>query len=465
MTARIGSCLRWHPWSIELRLLAHALRNGLWRSLSPARSKAGCEEEQQVLTWSTFLPDRGSSRDIVSYLRQAGLRVEEGGNAFYLPPQPGLADVLGSAVECYPPASGFKVLRDFRGLEEAHYLHPERQTPVRRRLIGSPCHQLITANYLHRLDLGPRVWDVCVLRAGRVPMLAFVVQDVPGPAPDADDCSAFLARLRAVLATTELRITVPNWQRSKDFRCPTCNHNLLRDAGGALKYIDFQNFSVRNPRRIGESTAGGAPAPRPAGGGETGRFETVRRLLHEHGVDLHRRLVLDIGCDAGARLFHALSAGAWWAVGWDRPAAASRAQALAVARGFTRLDITPADLNDQYDLGASIPNWLDRHLADSVVLFFMVRQPLGIPASLAALPWRALVYAGHPGQSLAEANDHVRVLTTRGVRVAHRISIRDAEFREQPLLLLIRDSVAATAGALTIRRRSESGRRARHLDR
>jgi predicted ATP-grasp superfamily ATP-dependent carboligase/protein-tyrosine-phosphatase len=464
ITSTIGRRLRWHPLSVAMRLLMHALRNGLWRSLSPALRKV--VREQQVLTWPTLISDRSDSADIVAYLRQCGLRVQEGGNAFYLPPQPRLVEMLGAAVEHYPPGSGFKILRDFRGVEEAHYLHPQRQTRLRRRLIGTPRDQLIVANYLHHLHLGPRVWDLCLLRAGRIPMPAFVVQHVEGTAPDADECAAFLQRLRAALSETELRISVPNWERSKDFRSPTCNHNLLRDASGALNYIDFQNFTVRNPQRILEATPEVA-SPRPPLRRREGsapeaaeRFHAVRHLLGEHGLELRDRLVLDIGCHGGVMLHHALSAGAWWGLGWDRPAAAMRAQAIAVALGFTRLDVIPADLDDQYDFGASVPGWLGPHLEESIVLCLAIGQHIGVASSVVDLPWRALVYEAHDGEPVPEASEHVRAFVTRGARVAHQPH-GHTDARARPLFLLIREPAAATVPAHAIHpdptRRQEPG--------
>jgi len=452
------------PFYAEARLLAHALRNGLWRSLSAGSRRPGYA--QKVLTWPTRLPDHADSSEIVAHLRRAGLRVQEGGHAFYLPPQPGLAATLGSVIERYPPGSGFKVLRDFRGLEEAHYLHPERQTRLRRRLIGTPRGQLIAANYLRRLDLGPRVWDVCLLRAGRLSMPAFVVHHIEGTVPDAEECAAFMQRLRTALAETELRISVPNWERKRDFRCPSCNGNLLRDARGALSYIDFQNFSIRNPQRLLDSTVDGATGQLHFGDGRVyrrneylyqsipglrrarkrdtvTRFHTIRRLLREQGVDFHNRLVLDIGCNAGVMLHHALATGAWWALGWDRPAVARQARAIADALGFTRLDVTPAELSERYDFGASIPEWLHRHLSDAVVFFLAIRQHTGIPGSLVDLPWRALVYEGHQGESLAEADRHAEIFATPGVRVGHRLDVHDGDSRRWPLITLVREPPAA----------------------
>lgn len=466
MTSRIGRRLRWHPLSVDARLLAHALRNGLWRWLSPA-VRTGVDQ-QHVRTWSTSLPDRTCSPDIVSHLRHAGLRVQEGGNAFYLPPQPGLAGVLGAAVHHYPPGSGFKILRDFRGLDEAHYLHPERQTRLRRRLIGTPRDQLIAANYLHWLRLGPRVWDVCLLRAGGVPMPAFVVQHVDGRAPDAEECAAFLQRLRTALAETELRISVPNWERNKDFRCPTCNHNLLRDGTGALNYIDFQNFAVRNPRRILESAVdaatplsalhrhalarhrSGDPGRPARAEGSLASFQTIQRLLGEQGVRVDDRVVLGIGCNAGTRLRQALAAGAWWALGWDEAPGAMQAQAVAIALAFTRLELTAGELDERYDLGASIPAWLAPYLDEALVFVLAGHRPGVLPRSLAGLPWRALAYEGQHGESLADVEGRVRRLVRPGLRVVRRMHLPGAESHARPLCLLVREPAAAPAAASAI---------------
>lgn len=387
---------RLHAAYADARLLAHALRHGLWRSL--ARGPDGVTPGQKVLAWSTRLPARSDAAEIVATLRACGLRVREGGNAFYLPPQPGLARVLGRVVEHYPPAGGFKVLRDFRGLDEAHYLRPDRQTRLRRWLIGTPRDQLVTANYLHRLGLGPRVWDLCLLRAGPLTMPAFVVEHVDGDVPTPEECGAFLRRLRVALAETELRITVPHWQRHKDFRCPGCNRNLLRDSSGRLQYIDFQNFTIRNPRRLLgglAETGAGDVLPRPGTGvgvPAAERFAAVRRLLREHGLDVVDRLVIDVGCGSGALLHHALAAGAWWGLGFDEPAVACRAQAIAAALGFTRFDVVAARPGALGGLGAVVPGWLDRHRRESVVVLHGGPELTAVPPLLLdGLPWRALV--------------------------------------------------------------------------
>jgi len=450
MMSSLGRRLRWHPWSVQTRLLAHALRSGLWRSLSPAPRRVACE--QHVLAWPTRLPERADAAAIVGWLRQRGIRVHEGGNAFYLPPQPGLESALGAVVERYPPGSGFKILRDFRGLEEAHYLHPHRQTRLRRRLIGTPRDQLIVANYLHRLALGPRVWDLCLLRAGGLPMPAFVVQHVEGTAPDAAECAAFLTRLRAALSSTELRITVPNWERNKDFRCPGCNHNLLRDAAGALTYIDFQNFTVRNPQRIAEASGDVAGSrghadvrSRPGRAAEREAaewFGAARDLLGRHGLDLHDRVVLQASCDTGLVLHHALAAGAWWGVGWERPAVAGEAQVLAVARGFTRLDIDAVHLDDPNDPGAAIPGWLRHRLRDAIVLLRGAPERR-LSRAVASLPWRALVF-GLDHQPPAAAEEHARSLLARGAHVAWRAGRHEGGSPEQRLFLLLRAPASAS---------------------
>jgi hypothetical protein len=439
LTSSLGTRLRWHPLSVGVRLVTHALRAGLWRTFCPTGRRRIVE--QQVLAWTTRLPHRADSAEIVGYLRQHGVRVHEGGNAFYLPPQPGLGDVLGDVVIRYPPGSGFKVLRDFRGLDEAHYLHPQRQTRLRRRLIGTPRDQLIAANYLHRLGLGPRVWDVCLLRAGRVPMPAFVVEHVNGTAPDAEECSAFLHRLRTAVTETELRISVPNWQRNKDFRCPGCNHNLLRDASGALKYIDFQNFTVRNARRLvrGSADIGRSSLVRRTRRTDAvGPFQMILHVLRERGVEVQDRLVLDLACNSGVMLHQALAAGAWWALGWDRAATARHAQDVAVARGFTRLDVMSAERQDEI-LG-SIPGWLAPHLHESIVLCLGPRRHDTALAALLDRPWRAFVYEVHD-----DITDPPRTLDGPSPYTVSRVYVPNATAPSRALQVLIREASVTPA--------------------
>lgn len=381
------------PLSAEARLLAHALRTGLWRSL--AGNGHGGGHGQRILTWRTGVPGHLGHAAVVAFLRARGLCVQEGGNTFYLPPQPGLAAVLGPAVGGYPPDSGFKILRDFRDLDEAHYLRPDRQTRLRRRLIGSPRDQLIAANYLHHLALGPRVWDVCVLRAGHVSLPAFVVQHVAGTTPTPVEWAVFVDRLATAVARTELRITVPRWRRHKDFRCPDCNRNLLRDDAGRLHYIDFQNFSLRDRRRLlwsvaARSTDRALRGHRRRGAPVQGNG-AIHRALADHGIGLEGRLVLEVGCGTAARLHDALAAGAWWALGWDRPEVTDRARALAAALGFTRLHVAGRPPGAAGDLREATPAWLHPYLPEAVVLVTDERQLP--PGGLDDAPWRALVAA------------------------------------------------------------------------
>ncbi|HXG02551.1 MAG TPA: hypothetical protein VNO23_03930 [Candidatus Binatia bacterium] len=404
LTSTIGRHLPWlWPFYVEARLLAHALRQGLWRPLSPRGRRA--THEQGTLTWSTRLPEALDAAELVGILRRAGVRVHEGGNAFYLPPQPRLADVLGEAVERYPPGSGFKVLRDFGRLDEVHYLHPRRQTRLRRRLIGRPQDQLVAANYLHRLGYGPRVWDVCRLRARPLAMTAFVVQHVEGTVPTTDECRAFMQRLRATLAATELRISVPDWEHHKDFRCPSCNGNLLRDASGRLSFVDFQNFSIRHPRRLLAATmTSGVPLETID---SSGRIGSLRDRLREHGVELRNRLVLHLGCRNGLLLRQALAAGAWWGLGWDAEPAAREAAAIATACGFTRVDIGPTAAGEALDVAAVIPAWLRDHLPEAVVVVHLGQVAGLVPHTLGDMPWRALVLESDRPEALESATARV----------------------------------------------------------
>ncbi len=104
---------------------------------------------QQPLVWRVPLPEVRDSRDLIEALSSRGLRVESGANVVYLPPQDGLAELMPAVVKCYPPGTGFKILKDFRAPEEASYLRSDKSCLVRRSLMASPVGQVAVGNMLY----------------------------------------------------------------------------------------------------------------------------------------------------------------------------------------------------------------------------------------------------------------------------------------------------------------------------
>ena len=445
------------PVYTEARLLLHALRNGLWRSV--AGKGRAVSYGQSLQQWQTDWPNFGDGAAAIEYFRSRGLTVREGRNTFYLPPQPALADVLGRAVGHYPPGSGFKFLRDISA--NAHYLHPDKQTALRRRLIGAPHEQVVVSNYMHSLGLGPRAWDYCEFRSGDGALSAFVVEHVDGEPADAAACNKFMDTLKRALSETELRITVPNWENKGDFRCPDCNGNLLIGKSGTPLYIDFQNFGVRSTEGLINATVDQATAHlhfgnqrsyrrdkflyqsvpglnRPSKRDTSTRFVTIKALLEERGVQFDGRLVLDVGCNAGVMLHHALSSGATWGIGWDLPPVASQARALASALGFSRIHINAGEMSEKYDFVGTAPEWLRPKLNGAIVFFLAIRGHIGVPDSLVTMPWECLVYEGHQGETLEQIEDHVAPFTKAGAQLVYKQYMRDGDSRPRPFGILLK---------------------------
>src|SRR5262249_39112246 len=157
-----------------------------------------------------------------------------------------LGDLIPEIVNFYPPGCGFKVLKNFGRPRQTEYLVKDR-TPFFfiGRLVGEPQDQLVLANYMHSLDLGPRVWDLACWKGQGKYYTVFVVDHVCGDYPTTEQCLAFLDRLTQLNTDSHLRILLPNWEKNEDFTPPDCNANLIySNKLRRVQYIDFQSFCL-----------------------------------------------------------------------------------------------------------------------------------------------------------------------------------------------------------------------------
>lgn len=443
-------------------LLRHVAREGLSaRLLLPSSRSSRQTLRQHVLTWALPIPGFGEAHDLIRWLRGQGFIVNEGRNTLYLPPGDGLADLLASQMGTYPETSGFKILKRFGPPAETHYLAPSSQLVARSRLIGSPLDQLISANYMHALGIGPRIWDVACWNAGGEAYTVFVVDHVDGRAPTSEECAAFKAELKRLVTRTHLRIVLPGWERSGDFTSDW-NQNLVMPAdNGRPRYIDFQNFClprasswtrdvlsnakrtfhfghgrlIRGSRYLYQSVPG---LTTPGKRDTSSRWQWLTRALREADLDLHGRVVLDIGCNSGLMLQAALSAGARWGLGWDRPAVVGHAEELLLSLGASRFHLYGADLHPAYRLEDDIPARLIPALPEAVVFFLSVRQHVGVLQSLQQIPWRLLVYEGHQGEDLRGLPDILAPLLGANVRCVSSSLVADGDSGPRPIALVRR---------------------------
>lgn len=168
------------------------------------------------------------------------------------------------------------------------------------------------------------------------------------------------------------------------------------------------------------------------------RWEFLARELARHGVSLERRLILDVGCNAGMMLYSALGSGAGWAIGWDRPEVIPSTRDLLLAVGASRFHLTGAELSPEYSLEKDIPPHLRPALNESVVLYLSVHQHIGLLESLRHIPWRLLVYEGHQGETLQDAATALAPLLTEPVRQIVASCLADGDSGPRPLIILRR---------------------------
>jgi hypothetical protein len=365
-------------WRHALSTVVLALRTGVF----------GSPPGQPVITWDVPFPQVDRPADLIAWLRLQGVAVCEGGHTFYVAPQPVLRRIIPSIVDFYPERAGFKILKDLRDPLRARYIykHP-RSLRMLKTVIGAPRDQLVAANYMYALGIGPRVWDVCCWKAPGKQCTVFVVDHVSGRPPSLEQCVAFLAHLEDLNARSHLRILVPRWRETVDFQPPQCNRNLVyADALGRVQYVDFQNFGLKD-RGFGWREAV-SPAKREK------RSPSVAAALRDAGIELRGRLVLDTACADGARLHAALAAGAAWGIGWDRAETVALAGDRLLSHGSARFNLIAADLHQQYPLQDDIPRRLQHLLPGAVVFCSAGGGHVAAPETLFALPWSVLVCEG-----------------------------------------------------------------------
>jgi len=441
----------------------YALRAGFWREMLGVFGRRMKCERQRTMTWTVPFPDLRTPAELTAWLESRDIRYSEGSNVLYIPPQEKLKALIPKVVGFYPSHSGFKILKDFRPPGEANYLARNLEyVAVRAKLTGSPQDQLITANYLYSLEMGPRVWDVCCWQGSGAEYTVFVVDHVGGEIAGEAQCMAFRRRLKQASEETLLKVLVLDWEHKPDFAPPHCNGNLFQSASeGNPKYVDFQNFRVSSPQEWAKQvvTLGKDDlhfgTDRPWGEGKyayqsvpgvsrTGRRDTTRRWpfimdqLSRVQLDLQRRVVLDIGCNSGMILASSLAAGAAWAIGWDRPSVLRHSEQLLFSLGASRFSLTGADLDPTYALERDIPDRLRADLAESVVFYLSVRQHIGLLHSLGRIPWRALVYEGHQREHPRDVPHVLAPLLTDGVRCAVTSRIADGDSGSRPVAVLLR---------------------------
>jgi len=405
-----------------------------------------------------------SAEQFCAELKKRNVHFATGRHTIYLPPQEGLEVIVGDVVRCYPPGTGFKVLKDFRPPDKARYITNGNIRRVIETLMGPVTNQALAANGLYALGLGPRCYGIEHLYNAAQNLTAFAVEHVDGATVTPEECVAFVKRLGEFVADGFFYV-VPNRRLADpDFLPPHCNGNLLREKStGRLQYVDFQQLLLHQPailRRLAAEAAevfhfGGTstlvrrgrkhlyqsiPGLSADAKRDTQyRWERIRALLARHHISLEDRVVLDVCCNSGMMLCHALTAGAHWGIGFDLPQVVAQAARIMAVLGTGRTTLIPATLSPDTPLSSLIPRWLQAHWNRAIVLYLAAVEHVGIIADLGNIPWKALVFEGHQRETQAQVEKWLDDIRTRwNCSLAYQGSISDGDCGSRTLALFVR---------------------------
>ena len=389
-------------------------------------------QNQKVTTCTIDITPLRDFHDLIAWLDENSIQYQEGGFCIYIPPQEKAQKLFGSVLSLYPPNSGLKILKDLKAPSEAIYCSTDVNPSSPRTsdwISYRPLDYLRVANYLYDKGVGPRVYDLVEVQTPHNSLSIYVVQHVAGTVPSVEECAAFLERLSR-LYEDQLIPMMSEWKTSEDFLCPGCRGNLIRDeVTGKVLYVDFQGFMIKDAKRYMLQTAdevredvhfgnlhwirGGKylyqsiPGLRIGKRDTNARWNLFKEALQRQGVSVEGSVVFDIGCNAGMIIYSALTDGAAWAVGWDRPTAAAAARKLLLSSGMTRFDILGQDISSDTDFPSTLPENVE--LGRNSILFFLsMRKHIGFPDSVKNLPFKYMVYEDHDGEKMSDVKSYLK---------------------------------------------------------
>jgi hypothetical protein len=416
--------IRVYSIALEIKFFFHALLKGKLFFPSNKHQFSSFISKQEILTYPFIENHFNTTDDFRKWLENNDLQFAEGGWTFYIPPQEGLYRCFNFLKDNYPPNAGIKILKDFLHPNEARYTN-HKQNPaygasLKRALTPSPLSLLKVANYLYANGLGIRVYDLVALKCKGQFLTCYITQHLEDPHITLKDYQSFMNRLESILAKGEITTIHESTDIMWDFTPPDCHNNLMMDPKGKSLYVDFQGFLLCNEEKLlteiihdikDKVHFGGVRFFR---GGQKylyqaipglsiGKRDMETRWLHflemaeEGGCSFQNRTVYDIGCNTGLMLYHTLSAGSLWGLGWDLPEVTESAERLLLALGATRFDLFGGRLTEETDFISRVP---DRYKTrkDGMLLFLAVSDHIGFPKGISELPWEYMFYEGHANQ-------------------------------------------------------------------
>ena len=417
------------------------------------------------LKWSVDARDIYEINDLKNLFNKNNIVFFEGNHTIYLPPQKNLNLIFKNIIDKYPNDSGFKILKDLNNPINARYLGNHNNSgfreKIRSQIIGTATNQIIVANYLFNLNIGPRLYDLASIKIDNLELSVFVIQDIKHVMPSNTECENFISYLDKLLNTTFLKLVIQNWKLRGDFKCPNCNNNLfIKKNNKSINYyyVDFQNFIV-NPinawtNQILQNHANDlgfgkkrfyrkseylyqsiSNFTKDAKRNTEKRWDVISKAINNNNNEFKNKIVLDIGCNAGMIIKKSLNSGALWGYGWDLPKVSDIANNLLLSLGETRFKIIPSNLTETYDLFLDIYSNHKKLLNGSIIFYLAVRGHIGMIKNLRNFKFKYFVYEGHQDETIEQSRSYIENFFKKKFEIKFENYIQDGDSSKRPLII------------------------------
>jgi len=407
----------------DLMYLSYLARRFIGRSRCTGIPQA---LRQQISTYRSDV-EFSSIESLPTIFEELGFQFCEGRHSLYLYREADIQRISAKLISHYPHPFGLKIIKSLEISPDGTPYYTSNKVArssslISMRAVGSVREKTIISNILSLKNVAPKVYDIVKLQSGNTAVFAMVVQHIDGKILTGQAAVDFIVGFKRVLEREGILILGP--RDAEDFRPPEFRRNIVSDSTGTY-YVDIQNFVFRNARErsgkladaIREVTDLGESRwfrPEKYGHqsvrglfmqGERDSLRTIFKIqefLDRNQVGFRDGTVLDIGCNLGIFPMYALSRGARWYVGLDRPKIVEVGRQFLFEHGFSRFDMMGCDLKE-----ASVAALLPLRKYDWVI-YSSTDEHIGFPDWLNKLDMRFLLYKGHARETVKDITTNVK---------------------------------------------------------